>query len=708
MTDAAPDAAPEPGPGDATPAEAGWLPGPLVRKLLLVVLLAVLAAGGAATWLAAHAADQANVHRLVVQQNDEVELVSRLLASKIEQSQKVLATMSERVSPAMLETPSMLEWLLQQGLPAVRFFDSMLVARKDGRLSVNLRNGQLRPASELEPVEREFLVRTMVSGKPLVSGVIGAGAVDARIMFTMPLLRDDAHAVGAIAGVLRLQSQGLLPHSLALPPRSGSRLIVFTHDGVILSHPDMQRVLGQVRDEPGLGPVFERWRSQEQAPSGVVTDWNGNYVVSLASVAMPRWVVARISDTQALRAPLQGLRRDTTWQISAAVAVVGVLAAGLVLWLLRPLALLRLRAQQVLRSLAADPHAVRLLGTLDGGQPWPRSAGEVDDVVQACAQLVQGRLALQRDGEAVQQQLQAVLQHAPQGLAVTRELQVCALSLQAARLLGHEPQSVQGQHVTQLLAGTAPQVDDVVAQVQAQFAAHGAYDGALALRHSNGNTVRLYAQGRCIHPGEPARGTVWLLREAEAAQQAQQLQLWERTHDGLTQLLKRSALEQRLQQLLAERAAPPVADAGVHSGALLFMDLDHFTVVNDVAGHDAGDEVLRRMALLIQSEVSEQGWAARIGGDEFAVLLPHASLEQAQALAERLRSLVHAWEPRFQGRSFALGLSLGVVPLVAGLADAGVALHAADMACYAAKRGGRNRIETRRWRMPQAEVGQTG
>jgi len=705
-------AAPPPLPVQPPPAAgpsvagAGWLPGPLARKLVLVLALAVLLAGAAAAWLVSHAADRANEHRLVAQQNDEVELVARLLGSKIEQSQKVLSTMAERISPAMLDSPATLEWLLQQGLPAVRFFDSMLVARQDGRLGINLRNGQLRPASELDPAERDYLVRTMVGGKPLVSGVIGRTPADARIMFTMPLLQGDAHAVGVIAGVLRLQSQGLLPHSLALPPRAGSSLIVFTHDGIILSHPDMQRVLGQVRDEPGLGAVYQRWRSQDQVLGGVATEWSGDHVVSLASVAMPRWIVARVSDTQALRAPLQGLRRDTLWQTGAAVALVGLLAAGVLLWLVRPLTLLRLHAQAFLQASAADPHAERLLDTLEGGQPWPRSAGEVDDVVRACSRLVQHRLAQQRDNEAVLQQLQAVLAHAPLGLAVTRGAQVSALSLQAARLLGQEPAQLRGRALEQLLAGTPQQVAALVAHVRAQFAAHGAYDGALPLLHGNGDAVHLHAQGRCIHPGEPALGTVWLLQEASAAQQGQQVRAWERTHDDLTQLLQRGALEQRLRQLLAERAQVPAHEDC--AGALLFMDLDHFTVVNDVAGHEAGDDVLRRLAMLIQAEVGALGWAARVGGDEFAVLLPTAALAQAQAMAERLRRMVHDWEPNYQERSFALGLSLGLVPLPTGPADADAVLHAADMACYAAKRAGRNRVETRRLKPSQAVLSRVG
>ncbi|HQS61901.1 MAG TPA: GGDEF domain-containing protein, partial [Acidovorax defluvii] len=134
---------------------------------------------------------------------------------------------------------------------------------------------------------------------------------------------------------------------------------------------------------------------------------------------------------------------------------------------------------------------------------------------------------------------------------------------------------------------------------------------------------------------------------------------------------------------------------GEGDGVMLFLDLDYFTVVNDVAGHDAGDDVLRHVARLLESQVRQIGWAARLGGDEFAVVLPGCSLARGQALAEQLRAAVQAWEPSYQGRSFTLGVSIGLVVLDASLQDVPSVLYAADMACYDAKRAGRNRVETR-------------
>src|SRR5690606_36241596 len=107
------------------------------------------------------------------------------------------------------------------------------------------------------------------------------------------------------------------------------------------------------------------------------------------------------------------------------------------------------------------------------------------------------------------------------------------------------------------------------------------------------------------------------------------------------------------------------------------------------------DDVLRHVARLLESQVRQIGWAARLGGDEFAVVLPGCALARGQAVAEQLRASVQEWEPSYQGRSFTLGVSIGLVVLDASLQDVPSVLYAADMACYDAKRAGRNRVEMR-------------
>lgn len=673
---------------------AGWLlPGALVVKLVAVALLAVLLAGSASAWLVSYASTQAAMHRLVTQQNDEVEVVARLLASKIEQSQRVLSTVAEGIAPGILEYPSSLEWLVQQGLPAVRFFDAMQVARKDGHLSVNLQYGKLQQAAALDPVERDYLLRTMVDGKPLVSELIGTVPGDARVMFTMPLRRSDGPVTGAVAGVLRLQSQGLLPQSIAMPARDESRLIVFTRDGVILSHPQRERVLGHVRDEPGLSQVYARWQQQDKPLMGRgFTDRVSGHVVSMAGVPLPQWMVARVSDSQSVLAPAEGAQR-TAWSLAAGgVLAIALLACGIMVWLARPLAQLSLRAQRMLRAHATDGGA---------GVGWPQSSGEVDTLVRVCTEMATQRVRERRDAAVTAARLDSLLAHAPVGIVITRGDVLDVAGVQAARMLGYSPSELRGMPVRTMHA-TPADYEQWRARVRHAFAAHGSFDGDVRFQRKDGSPVwaRVLAYRADARTAEAA-GTVWLLEDITAERGSRQLSGWVAGHDPLTRLLNRSAFIDRLGELMSAGPQPTAPALLHHSGAeldtlvLLFMDLDHFTVVNDVAGHDAGDDVLRHVARLIEEQVRHVGWAARLGGDEFAVVLPACSRSRGHEIAELIRMAIAAWEPAYGGRSFLISASVGMVTLESGAADeehVTQLLRAADMACYEAKRRGRNQV----------------
>ena len=156
--------------------------------------------------------------------------------------------------------------------------------------------------------------------------------------------------------------------------------------------------------------------------------------------------------------------------------------------------------------------------------------------------------------------------------------------------------------------------------------------------------------------------------------------------DSLTRLLNRRAFFEQATRLAARRQTQPLA-----IGVLLF-DVDHFKKINDAHGHDAGDCALVRLAASCKLELRADDTIARLGGEEFAVLLPYTSIDEAAETAERLRqAITRIAIPMQPGDALSFTASFGATDW---LHDETIeqALSRADAALYAAKRAGRDRV----------------
>lgn len=159
------------------------------------------------------------------------------------------------------------------------------------------------------------------------------------------------------------------------------------------------------------------------------------------------------------------------------------------------------------------------------------------------------------------------------------------------------------------------------------------------------------------------------------------------SHDTLTGLVNRREFEARLQRALAR-----THEAGIEH-ALCYMDLDQFKIVNDTSGHAAGDELLRQLTLLMHDRVRDRDTLARLGGDEFGLLLESCQLDAARKIAEQLREMVADFRFIWHDKVFSVGISIGLVPINHPMMTLADIMSAADTACYAAKDGGRNRVQ---------------
>jgi diguanylate cyclase (GGDEF)-like protein len=163
--------------------------------------------------------------------------------------------------------------------------------------------------------------------------------------------------------------------------------------------------------------------------------------------------------------------------------------------------------------------------------------------------------------------------------------------------------------------------------------------------------------------------------------------------DGLTKIANRRAFEGALERELAR------ATRNAEYVSLVMVDLDFFKDLNDRLGHQGGDDVLRRAAAALAAECREFDTPARYGGEEFAVILPGCGPEQAQEIAERLRTAVCSLPGTVR-----VTASAGVATFPAHAGDAQSLVRAADDALYASKRAGRDRTSVSAGIAPEEQV----
>lgn len=173
-------------------------------------------------------------------------------------------------------------------------------------------------------------------------------------------------------------------------------------------------------------------------------------------------------------------------------------------------------------------------------------------------------------------------------------------------------------------------------------------------------------------------------RMRRSNRQAQETILHLAYHDSLTGLVNRHEFENRAEKLIRS------TNQGA-SHALLYIDLDQFKIVNDTCGHLAGDELLKQLSVLLSEPIHDIDTLARLGGDEFGALIEDCSLEAANIIANKLLAIIQHFHFSWQGKTFNLGASIGLV-MINEPTTITELLRTADMACYTAKSRGRNRI----------------
>ncbi|NNF59879.1 MAG: PAS domain S-box protein [Gammaproteobacteria bacterium] len=265
------------------------------------------------------------------------------------------------------------------------------------------------------------------------------------------------------------------------------------------------------------------------------------------------------------------------------------------------------------------------------------------------------------------------------------------LNPMAEQRLGCTAGSVAGRLVDDLLTLVSDDSGSVIENPVLQCLREGrTVEGksGTVLRSGNGEEFAIQFSAAPIRSREGiVIGSVMVFHDVSQERSLYQRMSYQAAHDALTGLINRRELENRLTE-----AVQGVWQDEKLEHCLLYFDLDQFKVVNDTCGHSAGDELLKRVTALLQEQIRSTDCLARLGGDEFCLLLIDCPLQRAERIAEKIRSSVNDFRFIWHDRTFGVSASIGVVQIDARSESISSVLSAADVACYAAKDAGRNRV----------------
>lgn len=184
-------------------------------------------------------------------------------------------------------------------------------------------------------------------------------------------------------------------------------------------------------------------------------------------------------------------------------------------------------------------------------------------------------------------------------------------------------------------------------------------------------------------PDREIAGCVVIIHDVSELRGIAREMSYQATHDALTGLVNRMEFERRLESAVKSARADSVGHV------VAYLDLDRFKFVNDTCGHIAGDNLLREVAALLKQKVRDSDTVARVGGDEFAMLLVGCPLDKARQIGDDVCQTLAGYRFTWQDHAFNIGVSIGIVEVGHESTSAEALLGAADSACYAAKQQGR-------------------
>ena len=646
-------------------------------RLTLASAALILASVGLTVYFVLHEASRGTEQIVLESQADDAQRLATAISQRLVDLQRALRVVAAVMPAESIDKPQRLAEFLRSQPVLATVFSSVFIASVEGRIvAISDVQGIRNPETDIS--DRPYFKATLSGARPVISQVTPSRVSgEPIVVFTMPVIGSEGRVLAVLGAALRLSSRSLLDGLAQVSSDRGSPISTVVTDsrGTIIFHPAKGWVMRNAAAEPMIADAYVAW---QQRGSPIDIDGFalrvGDHEVGIAGVPDADWLIFRTARADALLHGIVEAKKRATWLAFGVAGIGGALTLLITLYLLRPLARLRSRS---LLLLGNDPN-------VEGG--WPAGHGEIGELSEVIQQVMHERQASELANQVLLAKMRAVMAKAPVGIAFTRNRRFELVSAEFNRMLGYPEGDLEGEPA-RIIYASDEFYQGLGTRVAAAFSTRRVFAEEIEFVRRDGSRFWGQLLGAPVSDDDLPSGTIWTLEDISDERTERDALAWAATHDALTRVANRQSFEATLTEQLSERRKH-------ESACALFIDLDGFKPVNDSAGHAAGDQLLKDVASIIRARIRADDIVARLGGDEFGVLLRRCTLESALDVAEGIRARVEAHTMQWDGTSYQVRTSIGVVHIDAAYKDVASVIASADAACYAAKRAGRNAVRS--------------
>ncbi|WP_386081917.1 diguanylate cyclase [Vreelandella sp. F11] len=594
----------------------------------------------------------------------EAELISHSITRQVNERFKELERLAERMS-----FPRQGALLDQHAYTMEPLFEALLVFDLSSDVVDEWPAEGGRSGNNF--ADREYTRFMHAFKAPYVSApLVGRITNTPLVLMLVPLHDDAGRYTGFLGGLVDLRKSQLFNNFDKLRLGDRGYVTITTATGQRIYAPNQQEAIVTLPDtiSPVLEQALDGWEGESLGQSIA----GEPQLVAYRQIWPANWIVGVHLPQAQAEAPLVVGMKQITVYVWGILALILPLVWGVIWLALRPLAHLARQIQELQdgrRSVLNIPTTMKEL----------RRVIDVINMTEAARQASLHDLA---EREAL---LRGTLSASPQGTFVTNPRgQLTFINDALNAILGDEALRSLQDWSDQIHHDDRPEVRTAWLR---SLVKQTDFKRQFRFFSADGEMYWLDVQTAAVHVDDQFIGTVGTVRDITQHHHDYAQKLWEAEHDPLTRLLNRRGLTRHLEELLMQWQSKDKPTA------VLLFDLDRFKPVNDQGGHALGDQMLQQIAHIVQSGIRSSDYAARQGGDEFAVLLPGCTPARALTIAESLRASIAASFIEAEGRQWQVTASIGVSHFHQEDTTIDDVLNRADAESYRAKQRGRNKVE---------------